>query len=47
MQNFDKKEKKNLIIDPVEGYFECISSCDINDGMCTSKCVEMLRDYET
>ena len=47
MQNFEKKEKNYLISDPVECYFECISSCDITDGMCISKCVEILKDYET
>ncbi len=32
--------------DPVEHYFECISSCDISDGKCISKCVEILRECE-
>tara|TARA_B100000902_G_scaffold1699_1_gene2189 strand:- start:864 stop:1007 length:144 start_codon:yes stop_codon:yes gene_type:complete len=46
MKNFDYQEKKFQISDPVEIYFECISSCDITDGICISKCVEKLREYE-
>ena len=30
MKNYDLKEKKLNIKDPVEGYFECISYCDVN-----------------
>ena len=32
--------------DPIETYFECISTCDIKDGICISKCVEILREAE-
>lgn len=32
--------------DPVESYFECISSCDISDGKCITKCVEILKECE-
>ena len=46
MMNYDLKEKKFQISDPVESYFECISYCDISDGTCMSKCVEILREYE-
>ena len=46
MKNFDYQEKKFQISDPVEIYFECISSCDITDGICISKCVEKLREHE-
>ena len=45
MKNFDYQEKKFQISDPVEIYFECISSCDIADGKCISKCVEILREH--
>ena len=44
MKNFDLEEINNLISDPVESYFECISSCDITDGICKSKCVEILKE---
>lgn len=46
MKNSDLKENKFQIADPVENYFECISSCDISDGICISKCVEILRECE-
>ena len=46
MKNFELSENKIQIIDPVESYFECISYCDIKDGICISKCVEQLREYE-
>ncbi len=44
MKSFDLKEKK--ISDPVENYFECISYCDVSDGRCISRCVEILRENE-
>ena len=37
----------NLQIDPIDNYFECIASCDITDGTCISKCVEILKDHES
>ena len=43
MKNFDCKEKRVQISDPVERYFECVSSCDMNDGTCISRCVEILK----
>ena len=46
MKNHDLKEKRIQRPDPVEKYFECISFCDINDGICISKCVEILKEYE-
>ena len=36
----------NLHVDQIDSYFECISSCDISDGQCISKCVEILKDHE-
>jgi len=46
MKNYDLQEKKFQTCDPVESYFECIASCDVTDGICISKCVEILKDYE-
>ena len=46
MKNNDFKENNFQISDPIESYFECISSCDIKDGTCISKCVEILKHYE-
>ena len=47
MQNYDLRDKKLQISDPIESYFECISSCDIKDGTCISRCVELLKHYES
>ena len=46
MKKYDLKESNYFTSDPVENYFECISSCDISDGTCISKCVEILKDDE-
>ena len=46
MKKYDLKKSNFFPSDPVESYFECISSCDISDGNCISKCVEILRDEE-
>ena len=43
MKNFDFKEELILISDPIESYFEFISSCDIKNGTCISQCVEILK----
>ena len=43
MKKYDLKESNFITSDPVEKYFVCISSCDINDGICISKCVEILK----
>ena len=46
MKNYDFNEKQFQISDQIESYFECISSCDIKDGICISRCVEILKTYE-
>ena len=46
MKNYDVKEKQFQISDPIESYFECISSCDIKDGNCISMCVEILKTFD-
>ena len=43
MNNYDFLEKHIKISDPIESYFECITSCDIKDGRCISRCVEILK----
>ena len=35
-----------LHVDKIDNYFECISSCNILDGKCISRCVEILKDNE-
>ena len=42
----DFSNLNNIHIDKIDNYFECISSCDISDGKCLSKCVEILKDHE-
>ena len=46
MKDFDLKEKQFKIYDPIESYFECISSCVMEDGTCISRCVEILKKYD-
>ena len=46
MTNFDLKENIIQLSDPVDSYFECISYCDISDGACISKCIELLRESD-
>lgn len=29
--------------DSVESYFECITTCSLDDGACITECVEQLR----
>ena len=43
MKNYDFHEKHIQISDPIESYFECISTCDIKDSNCVSRCVEILK----
>jgi hypothetical protein len=30
--------------DPVEAYFECITSCSLDDGECITTCTTILRE---
>ena len=46
MKNSDLIQNQFQVTDPIENYFECISSCDVSDGICISRCVEILKDYE-
>ena len=32
--------------DAVETYFECITTCSLDDGECITQCVEQLRDAD-
>ena len=43
MKNYDFLENQFQISDPIESYFECITTCDVSDGRCISKCVEILK----
>ena len=46
MKHRDFQEKQFQISDPIENYFECITSCDVNDGSCISRCVEILKQSD-
>ncbi len=46
MNNHELTKNNIHNTDPIECYFECISCCDISDGICISKCVEILREQE-
>ena len=32
--------------DSVETYFQCITTCSLDDGECITRCVEELRDTD-
>jgi hypothetical protein len=34
----------DIAFDPVEAYFECITTCSLDDGECITVCTDMLRD---
>ena len=40
------QEKQFQISDPIESYFECITTCDMRDGRCISRCVEILKQND-
>ena len=46
MKNYDLKEKQFQISDPIDSYFECISSCNMKDCVCISMCVEIVNEYK-
>ena len=46
MKDYDSQEKQFQISDPIESYFECISTCDIRDGNCISRCVEIFKQNQ-
>ena len=46
MKNYDFEERKIQGSDPIESYFECITSCDIKDTSCISRCVEILKQND-
>ncbi len=31
--------------DAMEAYFECITTCSLEDGECVTRCVEELREH--
>ena len=46
MKNYDFQKQQFQISDPIENYFECISSCDIKDGNCISSVWKYLNNMK-
>ena len=46
MKNYDFQEKQFRIYGPIESYFEYISTCDLKDINCISRCVEILKQND-
>jgi len=46
MKNYQFQEKQFQNSDPIESYFECITTCDIRDGRCIARCVEILKQND-
>ena len=46
MKSYYFIESQFQISDPLKSYFEWISSCDMKDGTCNSRFVEILKKYE-
>tara|TARA_Y100001968_G_scaffold333011_1_gene393582 strand:+ start:760 stop:921 length:162 start_codon:yes stop_codon:yes gene_type:complete len=36
----------NQNLDAVETYFECLTTCSIDDGECVTECVEKLKESD-
>jgi hypothetical protein len=46
LKDYDFQEKLFHIFDPIESYFASISTCDVRDGSCISRCEEILKKSE-
>ena len=46
MKDYQFREKQFKNSYPIESYFECITTCDIRDGGCISRCVEILKQND-
>jgi hypothetical protein len=40
-----QSESENQTWDAMESYFECITTCSLDDGECVTQCVEQLREH--
>jgi hypothetical protein len=40
----DSSQTHNQTRDAIETYFECITTCSLEDGECVTRCVEQLRE---
>ena len=46
MKNYDVNQKQLQVSDPIESYFNCILSCDLNDRSCIYECFELLKEFD-
>jgi len=45
LQSWDDQEHQQPSTwDAMETYFECITTCSLEDGECVTRCVEQLRE---
>ncbi|MDP6193263.1 MAG: hypothetical protein AB8A46_09175 [Prochlorococcus sp.] len=42
----DLSQQHEQTWDAVETYFECITTCSLDDGDCITRCVEQLKDTD-
>jgi hypothetical protein len=47
--NFDSSmlfsNEKHQVLDSMDAYFECITTCSLDDGECITSCTEILREH--
>ena len=41
------KKKNYQISDPIESFFECVSTRGMKNGYCISRCIEILKQNDT
>ena len=41
----DFQAEPDQAIDSMDAYFECITTCSLDDGACVTRCVEQLREH--
>ncbi|WP_320675638.1 hypothetical protein [Prochlorococcus sp. MIT 1300] len=44
--SIDHGQSREQAWDAVETYFECITTCSLDDGECITRCVEQLRESD-
>jgi hypothetical protein len=44
VQSGGQSEQQLQTWDAMETYFECITTCSLDDGDCVTRCVEQLRE---
>ncbi|MEB3172641.1 MAG: hypothetical protein VKL97_02125 [Cyanobacteriota bacterium] len=42
--SMQQNESQDNTWDAMESYFECITTCSLDDGECVTQCVEQLRE---